>query len=112
MFIDELGFIHAVDKLHYEKNHFASSQIFYRINNEHPLIKSNILNVKKIRGKNNCWICEGWREKYFECDVKDVEKIPSPFPDGIDKCHIHFNFENFNSFEMSFNEIKKKIYLL
>ena len=108
MFIDELGFIHAVDKLHYEKNHFASSQIFYRINNEHPLIKSNILNVKKIRGKNNCWICEGWREKYFEYDIKEVEKIPSPFPDGIDKCHIHFNFENFNSFEMSFNEIKKK----
>ena len=66
MYIDELGFIYAYEKNQYEQNHFASSQIFYRIDNENPLIKSNIINVKKIRGKNHCWICEGWNEVAFE----------------------------------------------
>ena len=111
MYIDELGFIHAIDKIDYEKNYFAYSQIFYRIDNEHPLIKSNILNIKKIRGKNNCWICEGWREKYFEYFITDEYKnIPCPFLDGINKCHIHFNFANFNSFEMNYNEENKKYF--
>ena len=111
MYIDELGFIHAVDKIDYEKNYFAYSQIFYRIDNEHPLIKSNILNVKKIRGKNNCWICEGWREKYFEYYIDDEYKnIPCPYLDEINKCHIHFNFENFKSFEMNYNEENNKYF--
>ncbi len=111
MYIDELGFIHAIDKIDYEKNYFAYSQIFYRIDNEHPLIKSNILNIKKIRGKNNCWICEGWREKYFEYYIDDEYKnIPCPFLDGFNKCHIHFNFANFKSFEMNYNEIDKKYF--
>ena len=111
MYIDELGFIHAIDKVNYENNYFAYSQIFYRIDNEHPLIKSNILNVKKIRGKNNCWICEGWREKYFEYYIDDEYKnIPCPYLDEINKCHIHFNFENFKSFEMNYSEENKKYF--
>ena len=110
MNIDELGFIHAIDKSHYEKNYFASSQIFYPINNEHPLIKSNILKIKKIRRKNNCWICEGYREKYFECYINEKDEYESPFPEKKNKCFIHFNFENYKSFEMNFDEKNNKYY--
>ena len=108
MFIDELGFIYAYEKNQYEQNHFASSQIFYRIDNENPLIKSNIINVKKIRGKNHCWICEGWNEVAFEyhptqaqieeSNIKYKKKKKKKVP-----CKVCLNFENYKGFDMNIN---------
>lgn len=68
MAIDDLGFITAVKKEDLQENFYASSQIYYEINS--PLTKFNKkLNtsqiVRSIRSKNNCWICEGWREVKF-----------------------------------------------
>jgi len=54
MTIDPNGFIHAIDRSKIETSFFANQQIYYRIDNEHPLIKSNIRNIRKIRAKNNC----------------------------------------------------------
>ena len=94
MYIDELGFIYAYDKTQYEINHFANSQIFYRIDDENPLIKSNILNVKKIRGKNNCWICEGWNEIEFK--YKPTEAQLALMDNKKKHCKLYVNFDNYS----------------
>ena len=102
MFADELGFIHAIDKNNYQKNHFANSQIFYKIDHQHPLIKSKILNIKKIRAKNNCWICEGWNETLFKYKLNSNEK--TFLCENKNICNIHFNFEDFKQYEMIYKD--------
>ena len=42
MWVDELGFVYPIEKINYKKNHFAQSQIFYRLTENHPLILSKI----------------------------------------------------------------------
>lgn len=105
MYIDELGFIYAFDKSQYEVNHFANSQIFYRIDSENPLIKSNIINIKKIRGKNNCWICEGWNEVKFNYKPKPSQMVPSKKKKH--NCKLFLNFENYKGFDMTYQETTK-----
>ena len=57
------------------------------------MIKSNIRNIRKIRAKNNCWICEGWRElKFTYKPPKDIEN-----PSDLD-VKIHLNFENYEEY--------------
>ena len=99
MWVDELGFVFPIEKSKYKQNHFAQSQIFYRIANEHPLSRSNIINVQKLRSKNNCWICEGWREIKFHYK-------PSKFEGNLDSSYVrlHLNFENYKSFQLNFEE--------
>ena len=108
MYIDELGFIYAYEKTQYQQNHFASSQIFYRIDNENPLIKSNIINVKKIRGKNHCWICEGWNEMMFQYKPtqKQIDESNEKYSKKKKKkvpCKVCLNFENYKGFDMQIN---------
>ena len=92
MWVDELGFVYPVEKSKYQQNHFAKSQIFYRISENHPLIRSNALNVQKLRAKNNCWICEGWREVKFHYK-------PNKYEGDLQKAYmrLHLNFENYKS---------------
>ena len=95
MWVDELGFVYPIEKNKYEPNYFANSQIFYRISDEHPLIKSGTINTKKLRNKNNCWICEGWREVKFNYKpIKQEENINESM------ATLHLNFENYKSFNM------------
>ena len=95
MWVDELGFVYPIEKSKYKKNHFANSQIFYRIANDHPLNRSSIINVQKLRSKNNCWICEGWREIKFHYK-------PNKYEGDLKSAYVrlHLNFENYKSFEL------------
>ena len=99
MWVDELGFVYPVEKSKYKQNHFAQSQIFYRITNDHPLAHSNIINVQKLRSKNNCWICEGWREIKFHYK-------PNNYEGDLEKAYVrlHLNFENYKSFQLNLEE--------
>ena len=99
MYVDELGFVFSMEKSKYKPNHFANNQIFYRLDEEHPLIRSNIINIQKLRSKNNCWICEGWREIKFNYKPN---KIPENFENSFVK--LHLNFENYKSYELIFND--------
>ena len=56
MWVDELGFVFPIEKAKYKQNHFANSQIFYKIANDHPLNRSSIINVQKLCSRNNYWI--------------------------------------------------------
>ena len=95
MWVDELGFVYPIEKNKYEQNYFANSQIFYRISEENALIKSGAINTKKLRNKNNCWICEGWREVKFNYKpIKQEENIDEAM------ATLHLNFENYKSFSM------------
>ena len=96
MWVDELGFVYPIEKNKYKQNHFANSQIFYRIANDHPLNRSNVLNVQKLRSKNNCWICEGWREIKFHYK-------PNKFEGNLESSYVrlHLNFENYKSFNLN-----------
>ena len=96
MWVDELGFVYPIEKKKYEQNYFANSQLYYRISEEHPLIKSNVLNTKKLRSKNNCWICEGWREVKF--NYKPNNKQEENITDSM--ASLHLNFENYKSYNM------------
>ena len=95
MYVDELGFVYPIEKSKYKSNHFANSQIFYRISNDHPLIRSGAINIQKLRSKNNCWICEGWREIKFHYK-------PSKYNGSMDKAfmRLHLNFENYKSYDL------------
>ena len=102
MYTDELGFVYPIEKSKYKPNHFANSQIFYRLSDEHPLISSNVINIKKLRSKNNCWICEGWREIKF--NYKPNRNDNNYENDYI---KLYLNFENYKSLtlnELNFNE--------
>ena len=95
MYTDGFGFVYPINKSEYKEDHFAKSQIFYRISEEHPLISSNTINLKKLRGKNNCWICEGWREIKFNYKPNDVTKNEN------DNIKVYLNFENYKSINLN-----------
>jgi len=96
LMIDELGFMEAINKTNFETSHYAHSQIFYKISEEHPLIKTNILNVRKIRAKNNCWICEGWRETKFVYNIKQNIEERYDEPPVV---KLHLSFENYKPYD-------------
>lgn len=98
MTIDSLGFIFPLEKTKYDSAHYANSQIYYKIDNDHPLIKTNILNVRKIRAKNNCWICEGWREIKFSYKPIHQEHINSY------KVKLHLSFEEYKPTDMNLTQ--------
>ena len=95
MWVDELGFVYPIEKSKYKPNHFANSQLFYRIADDHPLNISSVINVQKLRSKNNCWICEGWREIKFHYK-------PNKYEGNLESAYVrlHLNFENYKSFEL------------
>jgi hypothetical protein len=94
MTIDEIGFLSPLDKTNDKISYYASSQIYYRIDNDHSLIKTNILNVRRIRGKNHCWICEGWREIKFH--YKPNRNYGDKHALSV---KLHLNFENYKAYD-------------
>ncbi len=63
MIIDELGFILPVEKKITEEDYFSKAHITYDMTvglNHNYYSNSEI--IRKIKTKNNCWICEGWKE--------------------------------------------------
>ena len=100
MWVDELGFVYPIEKNKYEKSYFANSQLYYRISEEHPLIKSNIINTKKLRAKNNCWICEGWREVKFNYKPNSSNTTKQDENINDSSATLHLNFEKYKSYDM------------
>ena len=58
------------------------------MNKEYELRKTGIETVRKIRGKNNCWICEGFREIKFEYIPKEPIEDPN---NHLVKLHLNFD---------------------
>ena len=104
MEIDCLGFISPIQKELKQDNYFSESQIYYGINKEYELRRTAVDTVRKIRGKNNCWICEGFREIQFEFIPE--EPILDPNNHLV---KIHLNFDNFKPFDMICNGDKFQI---
>ena len=98
MTIDELGFIYPLKKDAKLDKFCANSQIYYKIDREH-FIKTKINNIRKIRAKNNCWICEGWKEIEFTYRLSDDIKRNLKGPPEV---KIHLGFENWKPHEMIF----------
>lgn len=95
MTIDGLGFISPLESDKKEPNYFANSQIFYELGKDYNLTKTNVDTVRKIRSKNNCWICEGWREVKFEFTPKE------PIADfNSHLVKLHLSFDNYRPFDM------------
>ena len=104
MQIDPLGFIHPIKKGEKEHNYYSKSQISYDIEKFNGLLKNNISPVNKIRGRNNCWICEYWKEIEFILDLKIKDLKPK-----YTLVKLHLDFENFAPSDMIY---KKKCFRL
>ena len=101
MVIDELGFIHPLKKSVKEENFYANSQIYYNISQDNANnFKTNNDKIRKIRSKNNCWICEGWREIQFM--YRPEESIKNNLDKHIIK--LHLNFENWKPYHCSLKD--------
>lgn len=93
--IDELGFLHPLRKLVKQENYYANSQIYYNINNDSTnFLRTNNDKVRRIRAKNNCWICEGWREIPFiyrpDKQMKNLDRYV---------IKLHLSFENWKPYD-------------
>ena len=99
MEINELGFIIPIEKNSKGNNYFSESQISYGIDKKYPLRKTSIEAVRKIRNKNNCWICDGFREIEFEFKFK--KKMENPMNHIV---KIHLNFDGYKPFDMIYND--------
>ena len=95
--IDELGFLHPMKKVTKVPNYYAHSQIYYNISRDQTKSKTNNDKIRKIRAKNNCWICEGWREITFT--LKADAKLKEPEKQFI---KVHLSFENWKAFDTMF----------
>ncbi len=104
MEINSLGFIKPINKLNKTKSFYSKIHIFNNIDSNLELYKSKIEKIKKIRNRNKCWICEGWRE--IEFIFKPKENIINP---QFHLVKIHFNFDNFKPYDMIGNGIKYTI---
>ena len=104
MDIDCLGFISPIEKVDRDPKYFCSSHISYGMNKDYNLRKTKVDPVRKIRGRNNCWICEGYREIEFEY-------IPEE-PIGDPNSHLvklHLDFDGYKPFDMIYNGNKYQI---
>ena len=85
MQIDELGFIHTVFNSE-EISQFAKSQLSYSMSNP-TMSKANA--VRKLRNRNNCWICEGWREFKFTFTPSGMKK------DELVEVKLHLDLDDY-----------------
>ena len=99
MEINELGFIIPIVKTNKGNKYFSESQITYGIDKNYALRKTSIEAIRKIRNKNNCWICDGFREIEFEFKFKRKMENPN---NHIVK--IHLSFDGYKPFDMIYNE--------
>ena len=104
MEIDALGFISPLDKNYKNDKYFCESHIFYDINNKSSLRKTNVDVVRKIRNKNQCWICSGFREMEFEFIPE--EPIADPNNHLV---KLHLNFDGYKPYDMIGNGTKFQI---
>ena len=106
MNINCLGFItpKEKEKKNQDKQYFAYSHINYDMEHDYDLRKSKIDSIKKIRGKNNCWICEGFREVQFEYIPE--EPITDPNNHLV---KLHLDFDDYKPFDMIYNGSKYQI---
>ena len=95
MEIDSLGFINPLDNNNKKSEYFANSHLYYNMNENYNIRKTNIDTIRNHRNKNNCWICEGWREIEFIFIPK--EPIDEPVNHLV---KIHLNFDNYKPFGM------------
>ena len=98
MIIDGMGFIKPIKKEFKDDKFFANSQIMYKMERDH-FIKSKINNVRSIRGKNNCWICEGWKETEFI--LKPNKELKEKFENKLVDVKLHLDFEDWKGYEMT-----------
>ena len=100
MNIDALGFIHPNHTGDVNHNqHYGKNILSYSMNTSHAVMKSKIDAVRKIRNKNNCWICEGWKETEFVyIPTKDEELIANYIV-----VKLHLSFENYEPYDMIYN---------
>ena len=99
MEINELGFIIPIEKNAKGDNYFSESQITYGLDKNYSLRKTSIEAIRRIRNKNNCWICDGFREIEFEFKFKKKKENPM---NHIVK--IHLNFDGYKPFDMIYND--------
>ena len=104
MKIDALGFIHPIKKEEKIHNFYSKSQISYNIENIKGIPKILTSPINKMRGGNNCWICQCWREIEFILDLKIKDIKPK-----YNVVKIHLDFENFEPYDMIY---KKKCFRL
>ena len=95
MEIDCLGFLNPIEKEDRDNKFYCESQIYYNMNKEYKLRKTNVDSIRKIRGKNHCWICEGFREMEFEFIPE--EPIDDPNNHLV---KIHLDFDGYRPFDM------------
>ena len=104
MEIDALGFITPLEKNIKNKGYFSNTHIFYGMNINNSLRKTTIDNVRKIRNKNQCWICSGFREVEFEYIPEEI------FSDPVNHLvKIHLSFDNYKPFDMICDGTKYQI---
>ena len=104
MKIDPLGFIHPIQKEQKSKNFYSKTQIAYDYENLKDMPKLLLSPMNKIRGRNNCWICECWKEVEFILDLKIKDIKPKYYV-----VKIHLDFENYEPSDMIY---KKKCFKL
>ena len=106
MDINCLGFITPKEKEKKNKDtkYFAHSHINYDMNRDYALRKTKIDSLRQIRGKNNCWICEGFREVQFE--YMPEEPILDPNNHLV---KLHLDFDDYKPFDMIYNGTKYQI---
>ena len=106
MEINCLGFITPKDKekKNFERKYFAYSHINYPMNRDYDLRKTKIEPIRKIRGRNNCWICQGFREVQFE--YVPEEPIADPSNHLV---KLHLDFDDYKPFDMIYNGNKYQI---
>ena len=93
-----MGFIKPIKKEFKDEKFYANSQIMYKMERDH-FIKSKINNVRSIRGKNNCWICEGWRETEFV--FKPSKELKEKYENKPIQVKHHLDFDDWKGFEMT-----------
>ena len=101
MEINSLGFINPIEKNTKNNKFFSESQITYSIDNKYKLRKTSIDAIRKIRSKNNCWICDGYREIEFEY----IPETPIEDPNNH-LIKLHLSFDNYKSFDMIYTDGK------
>ena len=104
MRINPLGFIHPIKKEDKMHNFYSKSQISYDMENFKGIPKILTSPLNKMRGGNNCWICQCWREVEFILDLKIKDIKPKYL-----LVKIHLDFENFEPCDMIY---KKKCFRL
>ena len=95
MEINSLGFIIPIQKGQKNDQYFSQSQIYYNMNQDYIFRKTGIDVIRKIRGKNRCWICEGYREVEFEF----IPNEPLVDPNNH-LVKLHLSFDNYKPFDM------------